>query len=101
MSKLKVISQGENVVDRYACAKCGYLFPMNLTDKDGNYSITGLYWHKGTHYNYCPMCGDKVEGIEEKRKGCFGNHMGHFVCNECVDDVECTRETFERKKENG
>lgn len=68
MSKLKVISQGRNVVDRYACAKCGYLFPMNITDKDGNYNPAGRYWHKGTIYNYCPMCGDKVEGIEKKEK---------------------------------
>ena len=42
--------------------------PMYLVDKEGNYNpfSNSSFFKPGTHYNYCPMCGEKVDKEEQK-----------------------------------
>lgn len=63
MSKPRIIDQGKNVIPRVECAKCGQQLKFKeWNDKRGVPYIdtSKIIW------NYCPMCGEKIEGYENE-----------------------------------
>ena len=56
---------GHNVMSTALCAKCGKELPYkHWTNERG----VSCYTPKVIVWNFCPMCGEEIEGYKEEQK---------------------------------